>query len=107
MLRWKLDALPNRSAFETTPRATEGPPVGRHWATGGKGAARVVGQRYRGAILGTRSGRVDPEHLPRIAAGLAACGIRPWELCGVLSLRDLRCVGRAPTADPPLGTRQA
>ena len=42
-----------------------------------KGAARVVGQRYRGAVVGSRTGRVRPEDVPRIEAALLQCGCLP------------------------------
>jgi hypothetical protein len=67
-----------------------------------KGAARVVGQRYRGAVLGSRTGRVAAEHVPRIEAALRRCGIRPWELFPVLGLQDLQAIGRGPQIEPPL-----
>ena len=71
-----------------------------------KGAARVVGQRYRGAVLGSRTGRIAAADVPRITAALRSCGIEPWELFGVLNCRDLRAIGRVPQEPAPLGFLQ-
>jgi hypothetical protein len=52
------------------------------------GAARAAGASYRGSILASRSGEwPDEAARPRIAAALAAAGIRMWELSNVTNTR--------------------